>query len=899
MMFLIAGLTAAPLLVDLEGYKKELISTIKSSTGLDPQVNGTVNVSFLPYPSIIVTNVSIPNLPDATTPQIIKIESVEVGSSFASIFSGKIDIRRVELVHPVLELEELPDGRQNWSLIKDALAKRDLSVGFRLPDKIIIKNGTVSYSAKGKKNTVDYITSNVAAGSTTGPFSMDGSFSNNNSVIKFKGDIGKLRDGAKATLDIASDSFSLSLDGKYSEEKEPKIEGSIEGSASNLGGFFGTFFENNSVFAKVKTNEKLTVDGDFLISDKILSFKKLKIASDSLTGKADIDALYGGKANIDSLQWDVDFNLDKLNVDKLITDPEIKEKPKEIDYYASTLNTTNISDFKFDMPRNFSALIRYKIKEITYNKQKINNVGFDADIFDGKAIINSITAELPGNSTVNFSGNVDNNGTRPLLHGRIDASGSSLRSIIIWLNENASFIPNNQLGEYMISSDLEMTPQKIDLSNGTISVDKTLISGDVSVRPSMAVPMIKAEIKIDRMDLDKYKITDKINEIAADFAQHANEKDLDHSWLQTFGLKLDISIDAKDLSYNSQKIQNGLITLVVSRGIFDLQRIFINSDVASLSGRVYFNTAEEQPKMSINIRSSGFDTAILLHEPKKKEEKFTWSKEPFNFLGIGRFDGDINLYFKSFVHKKLVLNNVVFESQMDKKVLTLKKATADIYNGKAALNGGIGMSEATPSLGISAVFSDVDLAPLIRNFTDNNSTTGNGYFSGTLKTFGKTPNVWITNLVMEGKVSGRNITVGNFDLENIIRQSQKLYSMIDMDVVIKSSMKSGTTSFSSIDGNITTAAGVIKATDFQMSSPLSRGVFAGNIGMLNFDINGIAKIAYAPEVGKNVTLGLSIKGGLDNFEKTLDTVQLEKYITDKGQKGVGVSAPVNPAPVAP
>jgi hypothetical protein len=890
-MFLLAGLTAAPLLVNLDGYKNELIATIKASTGLDPVINGTINVSFLPAPSIVVTNVSIPNVKDGTSANIISIESVEVGSSFKALLSGKIDIKKVELVHPFLELEEFPDGTQNWSLLKEAFKSRDVSGKFQFPDEINIKNGTVTHNAKGKKTTIDYITSSVSADSVNGPFSMDGSFSNNAHVIKFKGYVGELKQGSKAEFSISSDSFSMELNGKYSEGEEPKIEGDVKGSATDLREFVDAFFDGNSFVRKIKSNEKMDLKGSFVLSSQIFSLKDIQIESESLGGKASIDALFGGKKDDYQLQWDVDLNIDKINFDKLLT--EVKEPKKEgeetaVDYYESTMDNTSIADFKFDMPQNLSALLDISIKEITYNKDKIQNLRIETDIFEGNAIIKSISADLPGNSVGKFTGNIEHNGTRPLLHGKVEISGGSFRTFITWLTPQASFVPEKEMGEYIIAGDLEMTPQRIDFYDGNISVDKTLVVADISIRPAGAVPLIKADFKVDRLDLDNYHFTDKINEYAADFTSNAAKNEINRSWLQTLGVKLDLSIDARDLVYNNNYIQNGLITMVVSRGIFDLQRFVINSDIATFTSRVYINTTEETPRMDVTVRSSGFDTALFI--PKKDngnantEAKWQWSNEPFNFMGVGQFIGRTSLAFSGFRHNNLLLQNVIIEGEMNKKIFSIKKAICDLYGGKVAVNGSIGVNEATPSIGISTVLSDVELAPLLKNFTSSSDTTGKVFFSGTVKTLGKNPATWISNLAVDGKVSGRNVIFNKFDLESIIKKSQTLYSVIDMDGVVKEAMENGFTVFDAIDGHVVTASGILKATDFQLATKLSRGIFAGNISLANFGINAVAKLGFKPEANKKVTLGMGMKGSLDNIEKTLDTSELEKYITDKGSK---------------
>jgi hypothetical protein len=900
-MFLIAGLTAAPLLVNLDGYKDELVKTIKAATGLDPVVNGTVNVTFIPAPSIIVTNVSIPNMKEGTNADMVNIDSVRVDSSFKALISGKIDIRKIELIHPVLELEELPDGTNNTAVLKEAFKNRDATGQVQFPDKIEIKNGTFVYSDSSRKTTIDYITSTVSAGSINGPFSMDGSFSNNSHIIKFKGYIGELKEGAAADFDMSSDSFTINLKGKYATGDGGKIEGAVVGKATNLEGAVSSFFDG-SIASKIKSKETLDLKGNFIISDKIVSFDNIEIASESLSGKASLDALFNMKEKVSNLQWDVNLAIDKVDFDKLfLAEKPTAEKPMqeevkkdqpdaEVDYYASTMGSASLSDFRFDMPQTLSAMVDFSVKEITYNNDKIQNIKVTADVFDGKAIINSVSADLPGHSVFKFSGNIENNGTRPLLVGNGELSGGSLRKIINWLYPEMSFVPEDKLGEYIISSKVEVTPQRIDFADLNVSFDKSLISGDVSIRPARAIPVIKADVKVDMFDMDKYNLTDKVNELVADFVKTANDKTLDRSWLQMISMKLDLSLDAKDVVYNGYNIDSLLGTLSIARGVFDLQKFNVVSEPATFNSRVYITTTDENnPMMSLIFRSSGFDTALFIPRKEVEEENKTpvawkWSEEPFNFMGVGRFNSKISIAFKNFKHKNWLLQNMLIDGEIKKKIFTINKAFAGLYGGKILLNGSFGVSEETPSFGISAVGSNVELGQFLKNFYEEPIATGALFFSGTAKSYGKSPAAFISNLVVDSKVSNRNVVFDTFDLEAIIRKAQTLYSVIDMDGVVKEAMSTGVTNFDSIDGKVTTEGGILKATDFQLATKLSRGVFAGNVSLANFDMNGIVKIGFKPEANKKVTLGLDLKGNMKNISRTLDTKELEAYITDKGTR---------------
>jgi hypothetical protein len=886
-MIAIAGLIAAPLLLDLEQYKKELAYTIEDSTGLKPDISGTISVSFFPTPTVEVSNVSIKNIENATSANIIHVESISVNSSFQALLTGSVDIKNINLVRPVIELEVMKDGTQNWEMIKQALKRRNVSEGSKFPEQIEIQNGTLSYRAKGKKSTIDYISSDIRAAGANGPFSMEGNFSSNTNTVKFEGDIDELTEGAAADFLLSSDSFSILLTGNYKGGKEPKIEGKLDGKVTNLGKLIEVLFDNSSVFAKIKSNEKLDLSGRFSFSKQIASFNNITIDSDSIKGNAGIDALLGEENIYEDLQWDVNVGFNKIDFDKLLTDTSIKNQDEtEIDYYASSLTSTSISDYKFDIPSSLSAIFNFKIDEITYNNDKIKNLRIDTDIYNGKAIIHEISADIPGDSSFKITGHVEHNGTRPLLKGNVELVGNNMRQTLVWLKEDASFIPQNSLQEYIISFGLKMTPQKIDISDAQISVDKSLIKSNIAIRPVSNPPVIKADLTIDKLNLDKYNLTDKVSEITANFFTKLSSKNLETSWLKMFGTKFDLSVEASDLVFNNHKLDNSVVSLAISRGIFNLKNLILDSPNASLDSLLYIDLLRSKPLMNISAKSEGFDTSFIFGKDQTETtaQEFKWSNEPFKFMGIGRFNGILQASFKSLKHNDIELKNLFFKGQNQNQIFSIEKANTELYGGKLILKGNFGISENNPSMGISLAGSNIDINPLLKTVNNNSGTKGKLYFTGTIKAFGNTPLKWISNLEIDADVKARKLAFNKFDLNKIITSSRDVYSVIDMNTIVKNASSEGTTIFDNVEGKITSEKGILKASGFKVSNRLSRGAFAGNLSLANFSLNGIGKIGYRPERGKNVNLNIILKGNFNNIEKTIDTAELENYITSKGSR---------------
>lgn len=898
-MIAIAVLTAAPLFMNLDGYKEKLADSIQAVTGLHPQINGEVSVSFLPSLSIKVTNVSIPNMQGGMATSLLKVESIYVRSSFNALFMGEVDIKNIELVRPVFELERLEDGSKNWDVITRAMSERNLPQDFHFPELISIKNGTLNYQENNTITTIDYISSDIKSDSAIGPFAIYGNFSSGENVINFEGYTGKLQEGAEAYFDVSSKTMKLDLKGSYNGGENPKIAGSIEGNSSDLGKLAAILFGEKSIFSGIKSDETMTVTGSFELSPQQASFSDIKASSPSIDGVINIKALFGNEENND-LKWDVGINLSKVNIDQLASEKteeqqasvaDKEEKNTEVNYYSSTLKSNNLSDFDFYISPLLSAKFDIKIDEVTYKNEKISNIAIAADMLNGKAHIGSFSADLPGDSTIGLSGDITNNGTRPLLVGELKSSGRNFRDIVTWVWPDFAFIPENKMREYLFKSKINMTPQNINFSEIYLSFDDSLLTGELYVRPKTAIPTVQAHLNIDRFDFDSYDFTKSIYEKSYDFFSTVATKDLMTSPLRMLNVKYELSIEAKDLTFNNNNIQNSLVSLDISQGKFDLHRLSIESDKASFDATILADILATPPSLNIAVKSGKLDTAFIIPAGAKKEsqpeikgDNWIWSKEPFNLGGIDRFSGSVNLYFDRLMHDKMALDKLTLQGIFTKQVLQLQKAEAGLFGGRAVLKGSVGINESHPSMAISVLLQNIDIAPLEDFLIDKSDIEGKLFFSGVIKTIGESPSDWMLALDTEGKMAGRYVKFKNFDLEYIIANSRNLYSVIDMNNIVNKAMNSGETIFDSIDGNIETAKGILSARDFEIATKNSRGLFAGNMSLGNFMMKGLAKFGYRPERSKAVTLKLNLDGALNNLKKVMDTGELESYIVAKGKR---------------
>ncbi len=250
-------------------------------------------------------------------------------------------------------------------------------------------------------------------------------------------------------------------------------------------------------------------------------------------------------------------------------------------------------------------------------------------------------------------------------------------------------------------------------------------------------------------------------------------------------------------------------------------------------------------------------------------------------LGIDRFEGKLKFICEQCKHNNIALKNINLAGELKKDIFSINDFKFDWgAAGKINIKGSFGVSTEAPSMGVSLTISSLDLQDALTN--SSSQIKGKLYGGGVIKTFGVSPYEWAKELKVTGKVALRDVIINNFDLNKIIDQSRKLYSVIDMNSIIKEATTSGSTYLSAIDGALEGDKSILQAKDFFIVTDRSRGIFAGNISTQNLKMKGTSKISYVPENGSKVVLSFALEGAVpNNITYTMDTTNLEQYITGK------------------
>jgi AsmA protein len=134
-------LVAASYLISADAVRRQVLSEIRTVTGLNPSLRGETTVSLFPTGGVSFADVV---LGDAKRPALTAVR-LTARLRFFPLLLGRVEISDVALERPTIEVNVEPDGKSNWSGLIEALTRSQTQGGPRLAafSEMRIDNGTI------------------------------------------------------------------------------------------------------------------------------------------------------------------------------------------------------------------------------------------------------------------------------------------------------------------------------------------------------------------------------------------------------------------------------------------------------------------------------------------------------------------------------------------------------------------------------------------------------------------------------------------------------------------------------------------------------------------------------------------------------------------------------------
>lgn len=514
-LVLVGAALVAPSFIDWNRYRGEIAARVGAATGRELTIAGNVGFSVLPAPALSVADLRLANLPGAATPDMLRLQRLELRVALLPLLRGDIRVTHVTLVEPVVALERLADGRANWELAPRAKPPDGRAPaagdggGIGLPDvridSIAIERGTLTYrdAASGMAERVEAINLRASLDSLQGPLAARGDFRTRDLPVAFDLALGAFAAERAAPLKLALDLAGGAAKARFAGAVGPF------GPAARLTGEANAEVADLAVLAArlgagdvpALLAQPLAVQGklDAGAEKAALDDMRLSFADASATGA--INAAFGARPRIDAA-----LQVNRLDLDRLLAAvPAPAERggggagaPAPAGVPATP------APAKFALPTGFDATLDLGVAALVLRDGIIQQFRANAALAGGVLNLQRLGALFPGGSDVNISGRLAPANGEPRFGGRIEAASDNLRALLAWAGvDMAGRLPPERLRNLQLGAALTADTQTIGVSGLDLRLDASRVTG-AGAYALRARPSFSLDLSVDRLNLDAY-----------------------------------------------------------------------------------------------------------------------------------------------------------------------------------------------------------------------------------------------------------------------------------------------------------------------------------------------------------------------------------------------------------
>lgn len=590
---LVVVLLVAPSFVDWNNYKSEISAQASRLTGREATISGDIRLAVLPSPTLFVEDVRVASLPGAESVDFLTVRSVELDVALLPLLSGTIQVERLILIEPVVELEILHDGTQTWAFEAGeeggSGSKTEISM-----DRVVVEKGRVSFKdvRTGSHQVVEDLDAVISAKSLEGPFSVEAALRYGARDISFDARVGRMGGRSITPLDLKivsgrdlvrgefNGALKRGKDG-FSAEGKIKVSGDqLNGVLSDLvapeepvGEFFGAFGE-----------APVVLEADANISGANLRLTGAELKVGDISGRGALSVALGEAPAFKLLLAVGSVDLKKiLAKTKVETGTEAESaEPKD-----AVEGEDAVQSAGYALPKAWRGEVEVTADALSYGDGAIRQTRLAAKLEGGEIRITSLGALLPGASDLALSGTIAVDENSSVFSGRVNLASSNLRALLGWLDIDAASVAKGRLTRLSMSGAVTVNADVAQIHGMEMAVDTTKITGGLAYaiqdRPSFS-----ANLKIDRLDADSY-----FGAGEDDDENDGQNDGQDKEWLDRLKILGDfdtrLKLDIGKLRYERFSLADVSLDLSLIDGAMTLSRLEVgnlNGLRAKLAGKV-------------------------------------------------------------------------------------------------------------------------------------------------------------------------------------------------------------------------------------------------------------------------------------------------------------------------
>ncbi|MEK9671742.1 MAG: AsmA family protein [Rhodospirillaceae bacterium] len=527
----IGALLIGPSLIDWSKHTDRIAREVEKLTGRKVVIKGPVDVRILPSPRLAVAGIELANIRGAQTTQMASLQSLEVHVAAAPLLAGRVQVKTVHIVKPVIRLERLADGRVNWALpvskdgdgkapSKPAPASSGGGAGTSGPtigiDNFTIEDGEIHYldAQLGRQDAATDIDARIAAVSLQGPIESLGSFTVRDRRISYRVNIAEIIQARTVPLFAemtVADGASFNVDGSVGNVPDkPRLKAKIKGGGPDLGALIRFLQGSGSAGLQLAKPFSLTGDIEADADGAELQLTNVRIDETDFAAAAELKAGARIEAGLSIRSgWvDADRWIQAMNAPP----PAEETQAKTLGVAKSAAGANKSAPVKnpavkpqldapFELPKDVAAAVSVQLDAVVFNGKPIQGVVMNAELANGELTLSQLTAQLPGDTDLDLFGVVGVKDGKPRFEGKLETRAKDLQPVIAWIAPGVS-VPPGALKDFLFKTKMIVDGRYAQLPGLSVKAGGTTVMGGVTVA-LQARPSFGADFKINRLDVDQ------------------------------------------------------------------------------------------------------------------------------------------------------------------------------------------------------------------------------------------------------------------------------------------------------------------------------------------------------------------------------------------------------------
>lgn len=936
-------LISLPSFFDNSALKFQIEQKASQSFNSNLVINGDIEVRLLPYPAIIANEVLLRGYKKNDKIYNLYAKSVKLKLSLLNFLIKDFVISKVLFYDAILEYfyssnsafprqdkfteistkidadqaqnHEKKSGDFSLSLFHvDKFQDSQLNSG-NMPD-LEIKNGTlISYNRNSVKKEIGDINSLIKSDTVkiyaAGKFTNEQISNNFRLTAYFNSDASK----HNSVLELSSESMNLIVRGGFTTENHDIITsdfiGKVEAEIFDLRSFYKDYMSNNSaIYKKLQPSAKsIKISADIKNSGGEIALDSIVINSNLLNGTG--NAMLDFSSDIPRI--DVSLDLDNLDLDAIWSSDRIDSESVEITPNITTNNsdevveTTSANNSQNDLNpvnssseaekkpeeldlqivnqiKNFDISAEIKSHNVKYLEGKITDLSLYLTVSkDGQILILPMILNIPGEGILRVNGTLDSGKNLPKFLGKLDASGNNLGDVFKWLKIESPNLKFDNLKNYIIYSDVMLTPNNITLDNFYLNLNKgqSEFLGSIQIDNTSKVTNFTNNFRISSFDVDDYFLTSGQN---AYLSSGSLLKKL--LWLNDIPSINNVSLVFDKLIYKDEEFSNQSgLKLQIKQGYLEVSELSLKSDKTNLKATLAVDISAQDPRFQLNV------VADSLHyeapqSPKTKndtdEKKITISDQFFSSPSLDGFNGTINLDANNLELDDLQVKNVKFSGKLKDGNISDSSLTCNMYGGNFTYKGLVGLKDYKTING-NIVLNNANLSQLLSDLISVSNIDGVVNVSANLTSLADSKKAFLTESISEIKFNAGSPTITGYGLSDLVnkmfypanfRQELQQPELILTNPNSKTTLKqaSGTIIFGKDHNN---------KFSINFSAPAINGILSGKVNLASNSFDGLTNVIFVTgSRQKQIPLNIAtaLKGDFTKPSSSINLDQVRQYL---------------------